>query len=137
MMTLTDNESLVMRFFHAWHAHDYETMRRCLAHDVRSDLGRAPMFDQADEFIEYIRKEPSFRDVTLLELLVQGARAALLFEGISMKSGIRSRAAVFFRLEWGKIRAISVAAIPLDDAPDSGPSTWRSTVPTVMVQGAH
>jgi hypothetical protein len=136
MMTLTDNESLVMRFFHAWHAHDYEVMRRCLAHDVRSDLGPAPTFDKADELIEYLRNGPRFRDVTLLELLVQGARAALLFEGVGSRSGARSRAAVFFRLEWGKIRAISVAAIPLTES-EAGPPTWRSTVPGVLAQGAH
>ncbi len=127
-MIMNEHESLVMRYFQAWYSRDFETMRRCMTSDVRFDMGRAPSFGSAEELIEYCKQLPTFRDVTLLENVVHDERAALLFEGIVAESEVRARAAVFMRIEAGKIRAISVATARLDDGPRAAP-TLRNPAP--------
>ncbi len=134
-MSLSDNESLVTRYLHAWYSQDFEVMRRCLADDVRFDMGIGPSFDDADDLVEFCRAAPTFRDLTLLELLTQDDRVALVFDGIRADTGTRSRSALFVRVEEGKICSIVVSASPLDVELDDSPSTWRSRDPVTLSHG--
>jgi hypothetical protein len=134
---MTESESLVMRYFHAWHSHDFEAMRRCLADDVRFDMGRAPSFSNADDFADFCRRSPGMRDVTLLEAIVTDDRAALLFEGVRDDSGARSRSAAFMRILHGKIRLVSVATTLLDDGPSAATTLRNPTYAERYFRDAH
>ncbi len=120
-MGISDKESLVLRYFHSWHNHDFPTMRSCLSDDVRFDMGHAPSFKSVDDYTAYCRRTPSWRDVTLLETIVHEDRAAILYEGVSTRNGARMRVGEFLRFGDGKIRSISVASVPLDQGPESLP----------------
>jgi hypothetical protein len=100
-------EELVMCYFQTWQNQEWERMRDCLSVNFKADGGQI-QFHHRDQFIEFCKHGPSWKQVTLLDSLFQKTKAALLYEGTTAK-GERIRVAEFLEINQGSILSSKMA----------------------------
>lgn len=100
----TDTRTIVEAFFHAWTAGDAAATRALLADDLEYS-GPLNTYHRADELVPPLMKFVSIlRGANLLEVIVDGDRAALLYECQLPEPVGTLRTASFQRVERGKIQ---------------------------------
>jgi ketosteroid isomerase-like protein len=97
-----DTRDVVMAYFEAWTTHDVPAAFACLAPDLQF-VGPNASYQSAEEFRPALERFAAMtRGARVVELIVSGDRAALLYECDLPPGTIRI--ASFFRVTDGKIR---------------------------------
>ena len=97
-----DTKTLIDSYFGSWTQRRWEQMRGCLADTIEFN----GVEHDADAFTEGCANGVAWKDVELIESVVSGDKAALLYDGVDTATGTRMRVGEFLTTEAGKIRAM-------------------------------
>jgi hypothetical protein len=104
MSSTAETRAVVETYFRAWTSNDVKTAYAQLAPDL-AFTGPTGSYRTAEEFLQpLIRFAAMTKSATVVELVVDGDRAALLYDCELAPIGV-VRIASFFRVEGGTIRA--------------------------------
>jgi ketosteroid isomerase-like protein len=87
-------EALVMRYFRAWQHGDLESLRSCLADEIRFDWGAA-VYTDPDEFVAASAQGIVWADVVMLGSVFTERHAAIVYEATNLTDGVRVRTAEY------------------------------------------
>ena len=87
-----------MRYLRAWQDVDLETLRACLADEIRFDWG-VETYTDPDEFVAASASGIKWRDITVLEGHFSNTHAAIVYEGVNQTDGVRIRTAEFLTID--------------------------------------
>ena len=105
-----DTKTLVETYFDSWPDGRWEQMRDCLAERIEFN----GVEHDADTFTEGCSSGVAWKDVELIELVVSGDKAALLYDGVDTATGTRMRVGEFLTVESGKINSIRASIMVID-----------------------
>ena len=98
-----DTETLLLTYWKAWQSHkDWKCTRALMQDDFYFDAGSFQTHS-ADALIELMKKGNPWREIVLLEMLVDGNQGAMVYEGIDSKSGKKMRIAEVLKVKENKV----------------------------------
>ena len=105
-----ETRAVVEAYFESWSSLCWDRMRECLADRIEFNGTE----HDADAFTKGCANGVAWKEVTLIETVICGDKAALLYDGVDTASGTKMRVGEFLTLDDGKIRSIRAAIMVLD-----------------------
>jgi hypothetical protein len=109
-----ETQKLILKYFYSWQEPlNINEFRECLDENVLFDAGNMKM-EGSDKLADMIKStESPWKDVTLLESMVQENQGIIFYEGIDKKTGSKMRVAEHITIANGRIAKIIAAICPL------------------------
>jgi ketosteroid isomerase-like protein len=105
-----ETKAVVEAYFDSWPNQRWDQMRECLADRIEFN----GIEHDADVFTKGCASGVAWKKVTLIESVICGDKAALLYDGVDTASGTKMRVGEFLTVDDGKIREIRAAIMVLD-----------------------
>lgn len=96
-------KDIIMNYWKSWHSHDnWKETRSYMADDFEFNSSELKT-TSADELIKIMKKGNAWKDISLLDSVIEDNKAALLYEGTDSVTGTKYRISEILTVEDGKV----------------------------------
>lgn len=100
-----NTKELVLKYWRSWQDHSsWETTRSLMKDDFKFDAGDL-ITHSADDLIRLMKRGNPWKDIELIECVVDDNKGALLYEGTDSETSVRFRIAEIITVEEDKVSA--------------------------------
>lgn len=94
---------LIMVYWRSWQSHsNWETTRKLMADDFKLDAGIFKT-ENADQLIEMMKMGNPWKDIELLDFIVEGNKGAIIYEGTDSVTEARIRVSEIVTIKDNKV----------------------------------
>ena len=108
-------KEIIMNYWNSWQSHsNWGETRKLMKDDFKFDAGVFKT-DTADQLIEMMKNGNPWKDVELLDFVVNGNKGALIYEGIDSITNSKIRIAEIITVEGHKVASCIANIAPQPD----------------------